>query len=148
MAACDPVIVHYHEAMDELGYLLQAPYPRVQDRVRLFNARLAAEGRRRAGPMLFGVGSGRSGTTLLRMMLDSHPELAVPPETHFIPEVARACRLATDPARHFVDAIVGHERWLDFGLDGDRLRERVAEIQPFDLGEALRAFYQLYAEKF
>jgi hypothetical protein len=148
MAACDPVIVHYHEAMDELGYLLPVPYPRVQDRVRLFNARLAAEGRRSAGPMLFGVGSGRSGTTLLRMMLDSHPQLAVPPETHFIPHVARACRLAADPARHFVDAIVGHERWLDFGLDGGRFRERVAEIQPFDVSEALRAFYQLYAERF
>ncbi len=148
MAACDPVIIHYHKAMDEGGYLLPAPYPRVQERIRLFNARLAAEGRRDAGPMLFGVGSGRSGTTLLRMMLDSHPQLAVPPETHFIPHVARACRLADDPAGHFVDAIVGHERWLDFGLDAGKLRERVMEIQPFDVSEALRAFYQLYAERF
>lgn len=148
MAACDPVIIHYHKAMDEGGYLLPAPYPRVQERIRRFNARLAAEGRRRAGPMLFGVGSGRSGTTLLRMMLDSHPQLAVPPETHFIPHVARACRLSDDPAGRFVEAIVGHERWLDFGLDAGRLRERVAEIQPFDVSEALRAFYQLYAERF
>jgi hypothetical protein len=30
------------------------------------------------------VGSPRSGTTLLRFMLDSHPELAIPPETGFL----------------------------------------------------------------
>ena len=31
------------------------------------------------------VGVPRSGTTLLRFMLDSHPEMAIPPETGFIP---------------------------------------------------------------
>ena len=29
----------------------------------------------------------RSGTTLLRMMLDAHPQLTVPPETHFVPDL-------------------------------------------------------------
>ena len=36
-------------------------------------------------PAPFVVGVGRSGTTLLRLMLDAHPELAIPPETHFLP---------------------------------------------------------------
>jgi hypothetical protein len=35
-------------------------------------------------PFPFLVGSGRSGTTLTRAMLDSHPDVAVPPETYFI----------------------------------------------------------------
>ena len=38
-------------------------------------------------PAPFIVGVGRSGTTLLRLMLDAHPELAIPPETHFVPEL-------------------------------------------------------------
>jgi hypothetical protein len=38
-------------------------------------------------PAPFIVGVGRSGTTLLRMMLDAHPDLAIPPETGFLPEV-------------------------------------------------------------
>ncbi len=38
-------------------------------------------------PAPFVVGMTRSGTTLLRLMLDSHPELSIPPETHFLPEV-------------------------------------------------------------
>ena len=40
----------------------------------------------------FVVGATRSGTTLLRLMLDAHPELAIPPETHFIPKVIAACQ--------------------------------------------------------
>ncbi|MGB5401439.1 MAG: sulfotransferase, partial [Thermoanaerobaculia bacterium] len=38
-------------------------------------------------PFPFIVGVARSGTTLLRLMLDSHPQLAIPPETHFLPSV-------------------------------------------------------------
>ena len=37
----------------------------------------------------FIVGAGRSGTTLLRMMLAVHPELAIPPETHFLRSIEK-----------------------------------------------------------
>lgn len=39
-------------------------------------------------PFPFIVGRGRSGTTLVRAMLDSHQEMAVPNETHFIVSLA------------------------------------------------------------
>ena len=35
-------------------------------------------------PAPFVVGAPRSGTTMLRLMLDAHPDLAIPPETYFI----------------------------------------------------------------
>jgi hypothetical protein len=35
-------------------------------------------------PPTFIVGSGRSGTTLLRLMLDAHPDISCGPETHFL----------------------------------------------------------------
>lgn len=35
-------------------------------------------------PPIFIVGSARSGTSLLRLVLDSHPEIACGPETHFL----------------------------------------------------------------
>ncbi len=41
-------------------------------------------------PVPFIVGVGRSGTTMLRLMLDAHPDLAIPPETHFVPELIDA----------------------------------------------------------
>ena len=41
-------------------------------------------------PVPFIVGVGRSGTTMLRLMLDAHPDLAIPPETHFVPDLIDA----------------------------------------------------------
>jgi Sulfotransferase family len=38
-------------------------------------------------PPFFIVGSARSGTTLLRLMLNAHPKVAIPPESRFITEL-------------------------------------------------------------
>ena len=103
----------------------------------------AGEGR---PPSPFVVGVPRSGTTLLRLMLDAHPELAIPPETHFIPRVIRAVRRGRDADR-VAAVIVHHRRWADFNLDADELRERVGAVDQLDAGGAIRAFYELYAEK-
>lgn len=47
---------------------------------------------RGSGPPFFVVGCGRSGSTMLRLMLDAHPDLAVPGESHFIPPLWRSRR--------------------------------------------------------
>lgn len=89
---------------------------------------------------------------MLRLMLDAHPDLAIPPETHFIPEVSRACGKALDnsgdPRRVFLDTVTSHRRWEDFKLEEPVLAERIAAIESFDLGQALRVFYGLYAQRF
>ena len=97
-------------------------------------------------PVPFIVGTGRCGTTLLRLMLDAHPDLAIPPETHFIPDVVRRCTGASDPRSAFLAALQENPTWPDFGLDVRDLREAIADLAPFDIGNALRRFYQLYAE--
>jgi hypothetical protein len=96
------------------------------------------------------VGCPRSGTSLLAVMLDSHPHLAVPPETAFFGLVAS---LQDSPARlreRFFEIVTTDRmtvsNWSDFGLDREALRERLAVIKPFGLSEGLRAFYALYAE--
>jgi hypothetical protein len=83
------------------------------------------------------VGVGRSGTTLLRLMLDAHPQLAIPPETHFVPEVVEGAG---------AEAIVGARGWADFGIDAGELRGRVAQLRRADAAAILRCFYGLYAE--
>ncbi len=100
-------------------------------------------------PAPFVVGVGRSGTTLLRMMLDAHPQLAIPPETHFInPLIQASGRLRFNP-RTATKAIVEDERrrWNDFGLDRSALLARMEAIEPFNTSDALRAFYLAYAEQ-
>src|SRR5918999_488597 len=75
-------------------------------------------------PAPFIVGVPRSGTTLLRLMLDAHPELTIPPETHFVPKLVKLWRREGAGARECADWIVGHPRWGDFGLDEDEPRAR------------------------
>jgi len=100
-------------------------------------------------PAPFIVGVGRSGTTLLRMMLDAHPELAIPPETHFANPLIQASGRIRFTAEIAKRAIVRDQRrrWRDFGLDEDELLARFHELEPFNTSDALRAFYELYAAK-
>jgi len=99
-------------------------------------------------PSPFIVGVPRSGTTLLRLMLDVHPDLAIPPETQFIPRATKVCKHASDPQRAFLETVMSHRRWGDFRIEGDLLTQRIAAIEPFDLSEAVRTVYRLYAERF
>ena len=97
-------------------------------------------------PAPFVVGVGRSGTTLLRLMLDAHPELAIPPETHFAPGLIERAHEGAG-ADALVDEIVGTRAWADFGIQAERLRERVTALGEGGAATVLRAFYGLCAER-
>ena len=97
-------------------------------------------------PAPFVVGVGRSGTTLLRLMLDAHPELAIPPETHFAPGLIERAHEGAG-AHALVDEIVGARSWADFGIQPERLRERVTALGEGGAATVLRAFYGLCAER-
>jgi hypothetical protein len=97
-------------------------------------------------PAPFIVGANRSGTTLLRMMLDAHPELTIPPETHFVPDVIQACDEG-GTADQVIEVMTSHREWGDFDLDADVVLERLRSLDPLTAGDALRAFYGLYAER-
>ncbi|MBV9773637.1 MAG: sulfotransferase [Gemmatimonadetes bacterium] len=106
----------------------------------------------RAHPMPIVVGSPRSGTTLLRLMLDSHPELAIPPETGFL-ALAPKLRGSGDSLRErFFHAVTAFGEpapaWPDFEIPAETFREALQEISPFTAPAGFRAFYRLYAERF
>jgi hypothetical protein len=80
---------------------------------------------------LFLVGSERSGSTLLRLMLDHHPEIAFAPEIDFIvTRVSDTGRLPAMPTyRDWIATVRGVEYtvdpWLDYrGLVNDFLRQK------------------------
>lgn len=108
--------------------------------------RLPSALRRSPPPAPFVVGVSRSGTTLLRLMLDAHPQLAIPPETHFLPDVIHACGQGAG-AGEVLELITSHRRWPDFRLDSVELGRRLEALRPFEPGAALRTFYGLYAER-
>ena len=76
----------------------------------------------------FIVGSSRSGSTLLRLMLDSHSRIAIPSETWYIAALLEAfpCDrpLTENEISAAVSMMTSHYTWPDIGLDGAELRRR------------------------
>lgn len=97
-------------------------------------------------PVPFIVGVGRSGTTMLRLMLDAHPELAIPPETHFVPDLIDAIQGGAKPEKA-VEAMTAVRQWGDLGIEPEQVLERWRQLDEFKAGPALRAFYGIYTER-
>ena len=99
-------------------------------------------------PMPMIIGAPRSGTTLLRLMLDAHPELAIPPETHFIPSLLKLNREDPQLRQNFYKKITEDIRWQDFHLPLEDFLDRLEIVQPFTIADGLRCFYKMYAKRF
>ena len=105
-------------------------------------------------PAPFIVANPGSGTTLLRMMLDAHPDLAIPPETHFVPDLierAREIRRASDRKPTGAELAGRDRRRTAAGPTSTSTRPSWRERMSGRRGEAgakaaIRAFYELYAE--
>lgn len=98
-------------------------------------------------PMPVIVGVPRSGTTLLRIMLDAHSALAIPPETGFLLRLAALGGVADD-GRAAAEAITGAETWPDFHLDATAFETAIARLAPCTPAEVARTFYRMYASRF
>ena len=93
-------------------------------------------------PPLVVLGVRRSGTTLLRVMLDRSPELAVPDESYFVPQLARRHRGPVDTAA-FVDDLRRLPTLVEWGLTADAVAPR---LRPgMTTGEAIAAVFEAYA---
>jgi Sulfotransferase family len=102
---------------------------------------------------VFVGGCPRSGTTMVRSMLNSHPELAVPHETLFLVDGFRRRRRWGDMAeeanrRRLASWVVRRKkaRVKRLHKDTDELIERMVAAPP-TLGSVLSAGFQLYAER-
>ncbi|MBD0347616.1 MAG: sulfotransferase [Thermoleophilia bacterium] len=93
-------------------------------------------------PPVIVLGVSRSGTTLLRVMLDRHSELAMPDESFFIPQLARRHGERPDPAR-FVDDLRRLPTLRDWRVDPEAVAHRLRH--GVSLGEAIAAIYYVYA---
>lgn len=98
------------------------------------------------------VGSPRSGTTLLRFMLDTHPELAIPPETGFLNLFPKLKGRGDKLRQRFFHEVVNFPKpipnWPDFEISEETFWAILKEINPFNIPDGYRAFYQLYATRF
>jgi hypothetical protein len=88
------------------------------------------------------LGVRRSGTTLLRVMLDCNSQIAVPDESFFVPQLAHR-----HGSRPNLDAFVEDLRRLptlrDWGVDIDDVRMRLRPGMP--TGDAIATVFETYA---
>ena len=70
----------------------------------------------------------RSGTTLLRMMLDAHPQLTIPPETHFVPDLIKAAREDDATPESALEAMKSAREWGDFGFSDEEMLARLRAL--------------------
>jgi hypothetical protein len=85
-----------------------------------------------AAPPFFIVGSGRSGTTLLRLMLCSHSRISIPPETwYLIPLLERFSTerpLTAAEIESAASIITSHYRWPDMKIDAREFRRELSRL--------------------
>ena len=104
-------------------------------------------------PPVFIVGVGRSGTTILRLMLNAHPHLAIPYESNFLDKFAERCSANNGSICHLgwhelASELLGHDalhKW-DYCPTLEQLLERIDEGQAVSVAEAVRHLYTAYAE--
>jgi hypothetical protein len=95
-------------------------------------------------PPVIVLGVGRSGTTLLRVMLDRNSELAIPYESFFVVPLAR--RHGRRPKLDaFLEDLERFYQLYEWGIEPDDVRPRLRE--GMTTGEAIAAVFEVYAER-
>jgi hypothetical protein len=96
-------------------------------------------------PVPFVIGIPRSGTTIMRLMLDAHPALAIPAETYFMKEFYGNQNIS---AEHFLYHLREHSFWVDFDFNSPAFISRLNNISPFNVSDGIREFHKAYAESY
>jgi hypothetical protein len=94
-------------------------------------------------PLLL-LGVSRSGTTLLRVILDRSPGVAIPDESFFVPLLARRHGRTVDRDR-FLDDVARLPAIQAWGVPLSDIARRIDDRTPTD--RAIAAIYEAYAER-
>ncbi|MDQ3962331.1 MAG: sulfotransferase [Actinomycetota bacterium] len=90
----------------------------------------------------FIVGSARSGTTLLRLMLNAHANVAVPPESRFITELWTGTDVVEIGS--FLRALDNHPRFQTWDLPISAVRDELEGREQVPYADAISAAYRAY----
>lgn len=94
-------------------------------------------------PVFFIVGRERSGTTLLQLMLDNHPNITVPTESAFISQLhAKYGKVTTfrqDVIDAYIDDLFDDPYIRLWKITRQDVKEQVDKIRPFSYAELCRA---------
>jgi hypothetical protein len=105
-----------------------------------------------ATPPFFVVGSARSGTTMLKSMLDRNDAVAIPPESHFIPAMwKRRTRYAPDGRLTRPDLFLRDLRsfwaWRYWDLPIEQVAEEIERSGATTVSGAIEGAFRAYARR-
>lgn len=99
----------------------------------------------------FIVGAGRSGTTLLRLILAGHSRLCVLPETWYIlslvAELPLRGALSEEQVERALHLMTSHYRWPDIGIPAEEIRDLAAALARPQLVDIIHLVYERYARR-
>jgi hypothetical protein len=101
-------------------------------------------------PFVFVVGAPRSGTTLLKRVLDAHPELAITKETHWITQLLEGERAVSPEAPvspELLSRLLTHKRFARLGLDPAKLERLMARDGFGSYARLVTTVFNLYGEE-
>lgn len=105
-----------------------------------------------SNPYVFIVGCPRSGTTLLQRMVNAHPQIAITPESHWIPHLYEKPWALTPEGlieHKLIRELAAHPKFARLGIGREELKrlERLARNgQPLTYSGLVTALLDLYAE--
>jgi Sulfotransferase family len=94
-------------------------------------------------PPFFIVASARSGTTMLRIILNRHSRIAVPPESRFITELWDGSQEVDSDS--FLRKLAEHQRFTAWELSIDSVRKELGDRPQVSYHDAISAAYCAYA---
>lgn len=99
----------------------------------------------------FIVGSGRSGSTLLRLILAGHPRITIPPETWFlldvVDEIPLTGTLDGAEVERAASLMRSYYRWADLGIGDAEFETAVAALEAPTLRDLADLVYSIYLER-
>jgi hypothetical protein len=102
-------------------------------------------------PYLFIVGCPRSGTTLLQRLVDSHPQMAVTPETHWIPRWFHKKPGKGLPdglvTKKFLRKLLDNPRFLELGIKLDEVAKPIAGGERIPYDRFISSLFDLYGQR-
>ena len=93
----------------------------------------------------FIVGSARSGTTLLRVILNAHPAVTVPPESRFVTELWQGSDEVKVPT--FLSELERHQQFRSWNLPVAEVRAQIGDVATVPYPAAIEAVYRAYAKR-
>lgn len=101
-------------------------------------------------PFLFIVGCPRSGTTMLKRMINSHSQIAITRETHWVPKHFEKGRGVTDRGfvtDRVVDRLFEHHRFLQMKIGQEKLAKFVSQHEELAYADLVSHIYDNYGRR-